>query len=269
MSMSERIEYLRDQLSNVDPGAQPDGLLSTIVEQLTDLGVDAVELERRLDMAELSLCDPEGTDPADVPPAPPLPIGEQVVARAVEAWDLDVREPKRGRLRGAEIIDGYIRGAEGLSWGSADRDRLGEPVPYTKNNQFHWCGAFAAWAWGPWVKPRLRHKHFASTFWLYKWSKGTPRWIPLDDLQPGDVLIVGNRKRKRNRSPWWGAHIALVERVEGDTIYTIEGNAKGRMPDGSRDEGVVRCERPIRHTPGLTAYYAMFAVRPLPEDLEE
>lgn len=45
----------------------------------------------------------------------------------------------------------------------------------------------------------------------------------------------------------YGGHIVLISEIDWDAgeFYTIEGNAVGMFPDGTRGEGVVRCTRPL------------------------
>ena len=63
------------------------------------------------------------------------------------------------------------------------------------------------------------------------------------DLQPGDVGLI-NHNGKTDRAH----HIVLVESFDGVTLTTLEGNATGLAPDGSRRrQGVVRVVRDLRN----------------------
>jgi hypothetical protein len=157
-------------------------------------------------------------------------------------------------------IDRYIRGPSGLGWPTADAT-FKTVVPYTRNGQFEWCGAFVAHCWGiAGLRAEARREYLASCYRLHQW---TGRAIPLANLRPGDILVLASA-----RSPRWGSHIALVDRVDGGIAHTIEGNAHGLLGDGTRGEGVVACERPLVATPGA-AFTARFAYRPLAEDLAD
>ena len=119
--------------------------------------------------------------------------GKQAVDIARREWALDVREPVTGvGPFGADRIDAYIRGPFGLTWGGADVSDLSDPVPYTRDGQFEWCGAFAAWVLGQVGLSRtVRKRHLASTYRLFQWSKDNARRIPLNQIQPGDIVVVG------------------------------------------------------------------------------
>jgi len=170
---------------------------------------------------------------------------ETALQRAMTEWSRHVEEPPG---KNWERIATYIR--EGLGW----------PNRYTRNRDFEWCGAFAAFCWAA-VKPALRKEHFASTYRLRKWARGTPRYIDPSALQPGDIVVVGSRSGHR-----WGEHVTLCESVGPLGILTVEGNAIGAGPDGQRHEGVIRRIRPFE-VADLKTKRVLYGVRPLPEDL--
>jgi len=59
---------------------------------------------------------------------------------------------------------------------------------------------------------------------------------------PGDLGLI-NHNGKTDRAH----HIVLVESFDGVTLTTLEGNASGLAPDGSRRrQGVVRVVRDLR-----------------------
>lgn len=169
-----------------------------------------------------------------------------VVAAAMEEWSRHVEEPPG---RGWQRIDLYIRSNLGLVWSWLTR-------PYTKNRQFAWCGAFAAWCYGvAGLRADVRRRHLASTYRLDRWSARTARrlYTP-SQLRPGDIMVVGTKKR-------YGDHITIVRSVTPHYIDTVEGNAAdGVFPDATVGEGVVRKRRP------RTDF--VFGVRPLPEDYD-
>lgn len=196
----------------------------------------------------------------------PLPVEPTtrvatVLAVARQEWTRDVREPPHPGS--AERIDAYIRGDQGLTWPSVDLGPDARPdVPYTRNRQFAWCGAFAAFCYGAaGLKRAIRRKSFASTYRLWAWAKGTARWVEPQDLRAGDVVVVGPLGDRD------GAHVVLCESVDPDGIVTYEGNAYGPGPSGGRREGVIRHVRPFA-AERAEEYRVIFGVRPLPEDYE-
>lgn len=172
--------------------------------------------------------------------------GATALARALEQWTAQIDE-KNGKA----TIDAYIRSADGLGW-------TWEP-PYVRNGQFQWCGAFAAWCWVN-VKPELRKEHFASTYRLRRWARGTGRYVEPRALEVGDVAIVGAASGKK-----WGDHVVIVESIEAEQIRTVEGNAIGLAPNGATWEGVIKTARPFV-TNSTKVKRVMYGVRPLAED---
>jgi hypothetical protein len=164
--------------------------------------------------------------------------GAVVLAVAQAEWERCVREPRGDVNR----VDEYIRGEFGLGWGTADAINWKANTPYTRNGMFQWCGAFAAFCWGhSGLLAAIRSKKLASTVRLYNWCQGTDRTVSVPgDLRPGDIVIVTRGKKKQ------GEHICIVERVDLDAklVHTIEGNARGRGPDGEVFEGVIKRTRP-------------------------
>ena len=166
-----------------------------------------------------------------------------------------------GMPNGAPIIDSYIRGPQGLAWTTCDVKTWKPGVPYTRNGQFAWCGAFAAFCWGEaGLKADLRQKHLAGTGRLYRWAHGTARWVKPRDLRPGDIAVVGPEGSGD------GEHITIVREVRANVIETYEGNAHGLGIDGKRYEGVVVQVRPF-DPPAPQTYRVLYGVRPLAEDL--
>ena len=191
----------------------------------------------------------------------------ELVLRAADAeLRRGVAEPgTAGMPNGATIIDDYIRGPMGLGWNTCDVKTWKPGVPYTRNGQFAWCGAFAARCWAAaGLKLALRQKFLAGTGRLYRWAKsdGGARWVPPRDLQTGDIAVVGTFGSGD------GEHITIVNQVSAGEITTYEGNAHGAGVDGRRYEGVVTQSRPF-DAPGLprAKYRVLYGVRPLAEDL--
>ena len=192
----------------------------------------------------------------------------RVLAVAAHEWERGVHEPFTPGDACAQIIDGYIRGADGLGWGTTDVRTWRPGVPYRKNLDFAWCGAFAARCWSAGgLLPRLRRDHLAGTDRLWRWARGTKRLIThWEDLLPGDIMVVGHG----GKPP--GGHITIVRGFGKASIDTYEGNAVGEAPPGARDasgntvprwEGVVRGNR--RHVPADGRQTFCFGVRPLAE----
>lgn len=258
-------------------------------EAVTILNTEIRHLKRERRMAEL---DAEA-------PAAELPVPESgteldehrrsvVVATALREWQRGVCEPNTPgvsqtlREASRQRIDTYIRGKQGLDWTSGNTKHLGKPIPYRKDGDFSWCGAFAAWCYGhAGLKHELRQKVLPSCRRLFKWAEGTDRFVDfrsggnagvLRSLEPGDLLIVG---RKGSR---YGDHIVvllsdLTERrgSAGTRMVwdTVEGNATGPGPleRPTTWEGVIKRERPLdRGT--ADEYAAHFGVCFRAEDFE-
>lgn len=166
--------------------------------------------------------------------------GRRVVERALEEWRQHIAEPTK-RTTEHPILNRYIKAALGWEW-----------IDSYQNRKFAWCGAFAAFCWFESTGNMIRQRSFASTYRLQQWAKGSAREIDLSRARAGDLVVVGRRKA-------WGDHITILERIEGETLYTIEGNAYGTLGDGSHGEGVIRRER--------DASEIAFIYRPLEVDL--
>jgi len=168
----------------------------------------------------------------------------QVMQIAQGEWEANIAEPPKGQKM--PRIDSYIRSNLGLGWSSADVRDLSKPLPYTRDS-FSWCGAFAAFCYGNITPPALRKKVFPSTFRMYdNWARSS-RNRGKKDIQPGDIITVWTTEKASIRSKYhYGQHIVLCEYVDGDKIYTIEGNAKGELGDGTYGEGVIKRTRDLK-----------------------
>lgn len=156
---------------------------------------------------------------------------------ALGAWADHVEEPPG---RGHEVIDEMIRGEYGLGWPTADAIHWERGAAYERNGQFAWCGAFAAWALGHCgLRPEIRYRHMASCSRLHAFAARTARAVALNRIEPGDVVVVGDGKKKQ------GDHVTLAIEVVDGLVYTVEGNARGLLPDGKIGEGVVKRTRPL------------------------
>lgn len=194
---------------------------------------------------------------------------DRILKTAEDEWRKRVTEPIAPGDENAKIIDNYIRGPQGLGWGTVDYHTWKPNVPYMKNLDFAWCGAFAAFCYGSaGLLAGVRHEYFAGTDRLYRWARGTPRFIAdWQDIQPGDIVVLGGENRPA------GQHITLAGRllVQEGILCTFEGNATG---DGvqlagksCRYEGVVTNSR-LMNAPRAkpTDYRFAFAVRPMVSD---
>ena len=181
-------------------------------------------------------------------------------------WLRGVGEPG-GHLANPSAIDGYIRGAGGLNWSWVK--------PYVRDEQFAWCGAFAAYCAGvAGLKHAIRYKQLASTLRIYNHLRG-PRGLFVYEVKPGDILVVTTTGAQKQ-----GVHIcvAVSEPDHAGLITTIEGNARGLLGDGTVGNGVIRRTRPIAKLSssarcpisGLKqAHWVAYAIRFAPEDFEE
>ncbi len=178
----------------------------------------------------------------------------KVVSTAQAEWERVVVEPPN---QGWERIDHYIRSAEGSGWSWLK--------PYTRDGQTAWCGHFASFCWrAAGVKHDVVYSATPSTYRLSRWAKGTARVVDLDNIRPGDLVVVGPTVD----SPY-GAHITIATaKAKNGFIETIEGNAKGNAGNGAWAEGVVTQKRPFSATSNST-YIIRFAYRPLKEDFDE
>lgn len=175
----------------------------------------------------------------------PRPMGEVAAERAMVLWRSGIYEPPGCN---AHEIDAMIRSSMGLTWPTADAIKWRTDAAYTKNGMFAWCGAFAAFCYGAaGLLEEIRRKHMASTVRLYDYWAGTDRYAEdHQGVEPGDLVVVGDPNGKR-----FGTHICVAVAgydggaVRSGVVHTVEGNARGVMPDGGIAEGVVRRSRPL------------------------
>lgn len=188
--------------------------------------------------------------PGDDRAGAPEPITDQVAQAALDAtlraegeWELDVTEPGLGGAHGADRINVYISGSDGLQWPDANMKKDGAN-PYEKNGDFAWCGAFAAYCWAI-LKPSIRKSTFPSTYRL--WRDWQSRRIPASNMRAGDIVVVWNDSataEDREKKPY-GQHITICRQPGADCFSTWEGNARANGPDGRYREGVGTRERDL------------------------
>ncbi|HJK95391.1 MAG TPA: CHAP domain-containing protein [Polyangiaceae bacterium LLY-WYZ-15_(1-7)] len=140
--------------------------------------------------------------------------------------------PWRRQRAGAEVVR-LARAEVGRSLEAVGGEREAYPgplAPYVPGGDL-WCSDFVSWIYraagaplsggyeGGWLVPSnqaLRRWFVRRGLWVDRRDPGFADFTP----RPGDyVRIVGNR---------WG-HSALVERVEGDTLFLVEGNSGRRV----------------------------------------
>lgn len=81
----------------------------------------------------------------------------------------------------------------------------------------------------------------ASCSELMYWAIGSGRWVT-DNYRRGDLVIMDFPKNKTKTD-----HIGIVERVEGDILYTIEGNTSpGEIGSQNNGDGVWRRQRNVK-----------------------
>lgn len=129
---------------------------------------------------------------------------------ALDEWAQYAHAPASAR---EAFIARAVRTDEGLSWG-ASQSLAG----------YQWCGAFAALALRDRVPVAARRKFMASTYRLWSPSaRDAFASVPLDEVAPRDVLVVGSAGGKR-----WGDHVCVVVgELEPGLWLTAEGNAYG------------------------------------------
>lgn len=210
--------------------------------------------------------------------------GREAVKRALAMWATDVYDPpsddfSEDAKRCKAVIDKLIRAPYALDWTWENE--------YEGDGDFQWCGAFAAYCWGPAIKQALRQLYFSSTLRLdryasYRSYNGEPNtglgrlYVCLDEhstpsdvpeVRPGDILVIGPSRDPRLGANWhsYGNHICLVESYDAvsGTFHTIEGNGNGLGPHGEKQQGVVKG---LRHVGG-PGWVARRLIRPAEEDL--
>jgi hypothetical protein len=224
--------------------------------------------------------------------------GEVALERALAEWRRDVVDPPRRSLNDPlfdddrKAIDGYIRNGAQLG-GVANPGKF----VYQKDGDYEWCGAFHAHCWEPFIQPDLRQLYWPSTYRLdcygryvagfssanakataakyprpvadgRKYLKLTAASKPADveafGPRPGDILLVGFAPGLA-----YGSHVTLVERWDpvASVFHTVEGNATGVGPKGTRVQGVIKHQRPLGTLTPAKTYHALRLVRPGINDL--
>lgn len=178
--------------------------------------------------------------PVDDVQLEPLSAGELIARWAEAQWARHIEEPSEPGP--VDAITEYILG--GAAWSTADVLTWRVGAPYKdggiyEQDSFAWCGAFAAAAVEQLGISDDDRKQMVSPERLY--ANHRERRVKLAEIEVGDIITVGDKKKRKH-----GSHIAIVVKLRDDgLVETIEGNAIGRLPDGSVGEGVVRRTRPL------------------------
>lgn len=279
-------EFVRARLDSGQLTTRDVALLTTEFQEANGLEVDGMPGVKTLEKLR-------GEKPIDASrPRDLESAGRLALAEAIRLFETDIWDPPKNYDnpvgdRWRDAITEMIRSDLGLGWSWEGR--------YVGDGDFEWCGAFAARCWSVGgVKLSERKTYFASTYRLRAWasysqanevvknprpSSGPIRLIVgLDENsdsvklpdgsspRAGDILLVGGV----NTGP--GKHVTLVESFDAPrrVFNTIEGNARGRGPDGRTRQGVVRASRPLGLPSGAspTTYHARWLIRPASTDLE-
>ncbi len=118
--------------------------------------------------------------------------------------------------------------------GEIGGDNKGEVVKmYTKGKEVAWCAGFVSFCWN---RAGARGHYFLSA--LSFWQNKVCRRVSIP--QPGDVIVLSRGSHQ--------GHVGIVERVQGSSITTIEGNV-GKFPATVR-----RITYNINHIPHLLGF---------------
>ena len=140
--------------------------------------------------------------------------------RADELTCVPARLPRRraaSTVEGAHVVEvGLAEVGHDLASIGASRTEAPGPLSDWVSGVL-WCSDFVSWVYRvAGVNTTIRSWYERRHAWIdhgsTEWSTFRPR--------PGDYVRI--------HSPTWG-HSGIVRYVEGDTLYTIEGNASGRV----------------------------------------
>jgi hypothetical protein len=180
---------------------------------------------------------------------------ECIIERSLELWNENIIEPhKSGKpVNSASDIDWLIRDPDCANWHWLE--------PYRHNGQTAWCGFAQAYAFrAAGLKAHIVEKVLPSCYRLKKWADENWRFVSVDEMQPGDIVLVDSTgDGKANHITLCWADAESVDPPEYIKAYgaggsddydtpgyiTLEGNAKGLLPDGRIVEGYVARTRPL------------------------
>ena len=95
-----------------------------------------------------------------------------------------------------------------------------------------WCGAFVAWVYNQAgeIARIIKVEDYGNLGYVPSYSKFATKfskWVPVATAKPGDLIIFGSGN---------GTHIGIVEKNDGTTITTIEGNTGASANNGGAGE---------------------------------
>lgn len=156
------------------------------------------------------------------------------------------------------VINDMIRGPSGLHW-------AGDPPYQGDGHGREWCGALVSYLLGGVGLAEYWRKYFMSSTErieeLFSYlphnehpnpppepgkprririaldSRTTPESLAATGFTPqcGDVGLVGDKG--------FGYHVVFIDSYANGVAATYEGNSKGKFPDGSYGQGIVRGRR--------------------------
>jgi len=213
-------------------------------------------MERALRLAELDTGVSVEHDTVDDAPADRVAL---VIKKSAGIWKRKIIEPAKSGdpANSAPDIDWLIRGKECANWHWLDE--------YTHNGQTAWCGFAQSYAFRyAGLKSHIVEKVLPSCYRLKKWATENKRFVPVDEMRPGDIVLVdstGDGKANHITLCWqdvmagswpelfqYGGTVGSFEYsavYEDGGFLTLEGNAKGLLPDGRIVEGYVARTRPL------------------------
>jgi hypothetical protein len=184
-------------------------------------------------------------------------LRDALVDAALANWELTIRDIQRGYVGDRLEIERLFRL---VRWGWAIDKHGG----YKETSDTMWCGIHVAACGmevGDFIMPGqcldVSINPLMATFVIPSCTRlvsdrqyrraGVPRMERLDpkDAIRGDIVILDTPRTNRPE----GDHIMLAEGppdLERGVIACVEGNAIGTLGDGTRGEGVVRNERPLK-----------------------
>jgi hypothetical protein len=178
-----------------------------------------------------------------------------VIQRSIVLWNENIIEPhKSGKpVNSASDIDWLIRDPDCANWNWLEQ--------YTHNGQTAWCGFAQAYAFrAAGLKDHIVQKVLPSCCRLKKFARENDRFVDKADMQPGDIVLVdstGDGNANHITLCWADAesvdppeYVKAYEAGGSDDYdtpgyITLEGNAKGLLPDGRKVEGYVARTRPL------------------------
>jgi hypothetical protein len=177
----------------------------------------------------------DGNPPAGAAPAPgqsaqtpgTQPAGFQagVLPGAQLGGSYLPQQPVMGgpRDRVIQIARSQVGRGAGEDW----KTYLQGTVPYMPGKKVHWCGIFATWV--------LQQAGITSQKWEY--GEGISSILKqTNNPKRGDILYIDQPYQ----------HHGIVDRIEGDTVYSVDGNSKGGM--------VAENARPLS---SITSFYSI------------